>query len=196
MVAIADAVLLAKSTKSANVGGDMILMGGQTSQVGSALVSASAQVDPNVLEITVGGNIVLQSGVGGGTAARIQNEGDITIKIAGNAPYTYTDTVEGVKTIPKGGFIIIGNSSSGIFNGQNTPIEGNELPILISLTGGGSITRITDNGRGTSLMQSGVKPFDTSLLNYLIFAANEETQTTRVSAGIGGSDDANLPACN
>jgi hypothetical protein len=93
--------------------------------------------------------------------------------------------------------IIIGSGlSSGIFNGQNLELDGNDLPIRITFTDGGTINKISDPGRGSAYIQTGVKLFDTSLLNYLIFAANEETRTSRLRAGLTGGDDSNLPACN
>ena len=197
VVAFADSLLLAKTTKETDIGGGITLSGGETTRFGSAVVSAGVGIDPAVLNMVIGGNLVLQGGIGQNTAANIVNEGDITIQIGGKAPHTYTSTTLGTQATANGGLIIIGNGlSSGIFNGQNFELDGNDLPVRITFTNGGTINKIGDPGRGSAYIQTGVKLFDTSLLNYLIFAANEETRTSRLRAGLTGGDDSNLPACN
>jgi hypothetical protein len=194
--AVADALSLAISTKSIDVGEDVRLLGGGTTQSGSAVVSAGAGIDPNTLNIVAGGNVVLQGGLGINTVAKIVNEGDITMRIGGGSTYSYVHSVTGAE-IADPGLIMIGISSgSGIFNGQNLELSGTSLPIEINFSGGGGIHKISDPNRSAAYIQTGVKLFDTSLLNYLIFAANEETRTARVRAGLGAGDESNLPACN
>jgi hypothetical protein len=160
------------------------------------VVSAGAGIDPNTLNIVTGGNVVLQGGLGINTVAKIVNEGDITMRIGGGSTYSYVHTVTGAE-IADPGLIMIGISSgSGIFNGQNLELSGASLPIEINFAGGGGIHKISDPNRSAAYIQTGVRLFDTSLLNYLIFAANEETRTARVRAGLGAGDESNLPACN
>ena len=159
-------------------------------------MSAGAEIDPTEMRIITGGNLVLEGGTGVNTAAKIINAGDIVMRIGGNTPYTYTDSILGTQTTLGGGLIIIGGVGSGIFNGQNLELSGTDLPVQATFTGGGGLIRITDASRASAYIQTGVNQFDTSLLNYLIFAANEETRTSRVRAGLGGTDDSNLPSCN
>jgi hypothetical protein len=57
------------------------------------------------------------------------------------------------------------------------------------------VTRSIDAGRGDSIVQTGLSTFNTSLLSYIIFAANEETRAARIRKGLGEGDDLGAPAC-
>jgi len=195
-VAIANAISLGIQKNDTDIGSDLKLAGGQTSRTGSATVSAGAEIDPDTLTIVTGGNVILEGGQGVNTAAKIVNRGNITMRIGGSSTYSYTHSVTGAG-ITGPGLILLGISSgSGLFNGQNLELDGMALPIEITFTGGGGISRIADANRSAAYIQTGVYLFDTSLLNYLIFAANEETRTARVRAGLGAGDESDLPACN
>ena len=197
-LALTDAVILAKSSKSIDIGGDLVMKGGAVSRVASATLSAGAQIDPATLNITVGGNMVLQGGLGAGAEAKIVNEGEIVLRIGGTADYTYMHTVDGAKTVGPGLIFVGAGAGTGIFNGLNVQLNDNALPVDIAFTGigGGRVQLLSDPARAVAYIQTGVKGFDTSLLNYLIFAANEETKASRLRTGAGGSDDSNLPSCN
>ena len=196
---VADAVLLAYGSKNIDIGGSLILKGGTSTRLGSAVVSAGATLDPEQLVITTGGNVVLEAGTGPNTNAKIVNQGEIILNISGSKPYTYTNSVLGSQTILGGGLIIIGNdTTSGLFNGQDEKITGKSLPIKVNFGGSADFRYAFDNARSSAYIQSGVIPigFDSSLINYLIFAANEETKATRLRAGLGAGDDSSAPSCN
>ena len=175
------------------------MKGGRSTRLGSAVVSAGATLDPEQLIITTGGNVVLEAGTGSNTNAKIVNQGEIILNISGSKPYTYTNSLFGSQTILGGGLIIIGNdATSGLFNGQDEKITGKSLPIKVNFGGSADFRYVFDNARSSAYIQSGVIPigFDTSLINYLIFAANEETKATRLRAGLGAGDDSSAPSCN
>jgi len=194
----ADALIVATRSKTVSIGGNLVLNGGTTTRSGSGVVSATASIDPSQLTITTGGNVVLQAGTGTNADAHITNEGDIVMNINGNASFSYSNLGFGTTPTVGPGLIVIGNApASGLFDGTNGKLDGHSLPIQLKFGGGGSYQLATDSGRGTAYVQTGVLPgFDTSLINYIIFAANEETRTSRVRAGLGSGDDSSAPSCN
>ena len=52
-----------------------------------------------------------------------------------------------------------------------------------------------DGGRGASVVQTGRTTFNNALLAYIIFAANEETRSSRFRRVLGDSDDLGAPTC-
>ena len=78
-----------------------------------------------------------------------------------------------------------------------TGVQTCALPIFrAAFTGGGGYTILVDAGLPSAFIEaSSLRAFD-SLLGYIIFAANEETRAARIRAGLGASDDSNMPACN
>ncbi|MBI4292984.1 MAG: hypothetical protein HY661_16045, partial [Betaproteobacteria bacterium] len=195
--ASADAVIFAKESKSIDIGGDLTLLGGTTARLGSAVVAARAAVDPSVLDIKTGGNVVLIGGFGTNASASITNVGDIVMTVGGNLPVTYTNTELGLQTTPVGGLVIVGAPLvSGVFDSTNRFIGVEGSPVQAYFTGGGAYRLYLDAGRAEAYVQSGTLRNFESLQRYLIFAANEETKRSRVLRGLGAGDDANLPSCN
>jgi hypothetical protein len=183
-------------------GGSIILQGGTATWVagGKPNVQANAQIDPSNLELDVDGNLVLLGGIantpGALANARVSAGNLIDIKIHGNTgfDYDYTNPLLGQVSIP-GGLILVGGSGSGIFDSQNVELNGSAPPVTLTFTGGGQYNRIFDAGRGLGVIQTGVDTFDESLLNYIIFAANEETKAARIRLGVGAGADLGAPAC-
>jgi hypothetical protein len=68
--------------------------------------------------------------------------------------------------------------------------------IKANFVGGGSYTLLIDGGLSPAFITANTPRAFDSLLGYIIFAANEETRAGRIRAGLGASDDANMPACN
>jgi hypothetical protein len=186
----ADAVMLSTTSKQISIGGSMVMQGG-TSTLASQ-TSAIALIDPTDLDITVGGNLVLQSGIGPVSDARIINQGNIRLIVPGGAPYFYTMTGGG--TVAASGLVIIGGPNSGLFGANGKPIN---LGDEIKLNGGaGSYTRITDPGLvSTATIEANSPRSYEQLLNYIIFAANEETRSAAIR-GLFTTDDTDLPPCN
>lgn len=92
---------------------------------------------------------------------------------------------------------MIGGGGSGIFDAANVPLQGTGVPITINTLNGGVLTRAFDFGRDDAVIQTGRNVFDQSLLNYLIFAANEAGATRRIRSGSKEDDDAGGgAACN
>jgi len=197
-LASADALIVATNSKTVTIGGDLVLNGGTTTHTGSGVVSATASIDPSQLNITTGGNVVLQAGTGTNADAHITNEGGIVMNINGSGSYTYSNLGLGTTLTLGPGLIVIGSApGSGLFDGTNGKLDGHDLPIHLKFGGGGSYQLAADSGRGIAFVQTGVLPgFDTNLINYIIFAANEETRTSRVRAGLGSGDDSSAPSCN
>ena len=204
-LSVASAVLLAKDYKkiTTNGLGSLVIKGG-TAEVtsGNALkAQALAQLDPSELILDIAGNLVLQGGtgpLGSQTSARIDAGGNLLITTHGPAgmQYTYDDTQSGSRTLP-GGVVMIGGGGSGIFDTANVPLQGTGVPITINTLNGGVLTRAFDFGRDDAVIQTGRNVFDQSLLNYLIFAANEAGATRRIRRGSKEDDDAGGgAACN
>jgi hypothetical protein len=195
--ASADAVMFAKNSKSIDIGGDLTLLGGTTTRLGSAVVAARAAIDPSVLDIKTGGNVVLIGGFGTNASASITNVGDIVMTVGGNLPVTYTNTELGSQTTPLGGLVVVGAPLvSGVFDSTNRFIGVEASPVQVYFTGGGAYRLYLDAGRAEAYIQSGTLRNFESLQRYLIFAANEETKRSRVLRGLSAGDDANLPSCN
>jgi hypothetical protein len=160
---------------------------------------ALAQLDPSELILDIAGNLVLQGGIGPAgslTSARIDAGGNLLITTHGPAAmqYTYTDTQFASRTLP-GGVIMIGGGASGIFDAADVPLQGTGVPITINILNGGVLTRSFDFGRDDAVIQTGRNVFDQSLLNYLIFAANE-AGARRIRRGSKDDDDDAGAACN
>ena len=202
-IASATAAILASDFKRIVVDGDLILIGGSATAVGSAQPAAQAVIDPTAqLDIITGGNVILQAGmIAGGNAAasaQIRNAGFITLRIGGAGGAQYLYAPDNMLLGP--GLILIGAPpDTGLFSGSpfKQPVPGTAIPITVSFTQG-SIFKWAPLGAGIfadAAVLSGVNLFDSSLLNYIIFAANEETQASRIRRGIGTGDDLGAPAC-
>ncbi len=156
---------------------------------------AIADLDPSDLTIQTAGNFVLQGGsgpTGSLTSARLDAGNNVVVRVLGGpVNYTYTPSAGGSKTL-NGLAFMIGGTGSGFFDGVNnpvTPAPGNAIDINVP------VTRDTDIGFGDSVIQVGRPLFDSSLLGYVIFAANEETRASRIRKGLGEGDDLGAPAC-
>jgi hypothetical protein len=199
-IASSDAFMVAKNTKSIDIGGTLLLRGGKTALTGQS--TAVAKLDPSVLTISTGGDIILIGGEGPNSSASIVNNGDIQLVIGGNGYRTITysalkdlSTFETKTVTVPGGLIIIGGPGSGLFGARSTQIELGDQ-IKAAFTRGGGYTLSIDTGLPSAFIEANsLRAFD-SLLGYIIFAANEETRAARIRAGLGASDDSNMPACN
>ena len=180
----------------------MIIKGG-TANVSNALSVVSArnalalgQLDPSVLDMTVDGAVVLHSGVTTGpvgalASARIDAGDQIKITVNGAARnYTFNHSQNGSTTL-FGQFFMVGSASSGFYDTNNVPLTGSAFPIKVNVP----ITKSVDVGHGDSIVQTGLATFNSSLLSYIIFAANEETRASRFRRGLGDEDDLGAPAC-
>jgi hypothetical protein len=202
-LASADASIIATASKNLSFGGDMKLFGGTTNgglapaPGNSGVVSASATIDPTLLTITTGGNVIVKAGQGVGADANILNGADIQFFIGGNQTFSYTSTAlgGGTTTTLSPGLILIGGSGSGLFGAGNVPkILGDEIKATFG--GGGTFTQFNDPGLApATIVANSPRNFD-SLLSYIIFAANQETQAARIRSGQTSLDDSNLPSCN
>jgi hypothetical protein len=208
-LASASAIILGTNTKvmdirdpdgaTTNGGAHLVLVGGHAdvastlSSISAQNTSAFARIDPSTLVINVDGNVVLKGGISTGpvgslTSARIDAGGEIVINAGpGFVPFTYNGTA-GLQ-----GVVLIGGSGIGIFDSNFVPIPGAAIPITIN---GTSATFVSDLTLGASVIQTGLATFDSSLLSYIIYAANEETRAARIRRGLGDSGDLSAPACN
>jgi hypothetical protein len=200
-LAAADANVIATGSKSVSVGGDLILVGGTTNggqlplASNTATVSASATFDPvSVLTVNTGGNVILQAGKGFGADASIINGDDIQMTIGGSGNVSCAACSANLAGTP-GGLIMIGGAGSGLFGfGGVAKQLGDE--IKADFVGGGAFTQVLDPSLApATIIANSPRNFD-SLLSYIIFAANQETQAARIRAGQSTTDDSNLPSCN
>ena len=90
-----------------------------------------------------------------------------------------------------------------VLSGSGEPIAGATVSFLLpasgagaTFSGGGRLTTIIDGPMSSAFIQANSPRAFDGLLSYIIFAANEETRAGRIRAGLGTSDDANLPTCN
>jgi len=208
-LASASAIILGTNTKAMDIrdpdgaatngGAHLVLVGGHAdvaltlSSISAQNTSAFARIDPSTLAINVDGNVVLKGGtstgpIGSLTSARIDAGGKIVINAGPDfVPFTYNGTA-GLQ-----GVVLIGGSGIGIFDSNFVPIPGAAIPITIN---GTSATFVSDPALGASVIQTGLATFDSSLLSYIIYAANEETRAARIRRGFGDAGDISAPACN
>ncbi|MBL8490797.1 MAG: hypothetical protein JNM82_08465, partial [Rhodocyclaceae bacterium] len=176
----ASGILLIGNAKDIRVGGNMVIAGGSSSiflgsrNSGSAL----AVLDPEVpMTITTGGSLALIGGSakpGITSSASIFNAGPITLDVRGRGSFTDTYRATGVHPA---GLLLIGGSGSGRFDLNDDPVLANDYPVKYLLSGG-SYTVITSLRGGDAYIQSRAPiGIDSSLLGYIFFAINNETQT-------------------
>jgi hypothetical protein len=212
--AASSALLLVQNDKTITTrnGGSVVLVGGNANvsntdlSRGVPMTSSSArnalamaQMDPSKLTMTVDGILVLQGGITTGPAgalasARIDAGDEIKITVNGTKPYSYP----GSGTLGPASFYMIGGSDSGFFDSNNVDLAGSlaypqSFPITVTLAG--PFQRVFDSGLAAGVVQTGLSTFDDSLLSYVIFAANVETQVLRFRKGSSDSDDVGAPAC-
>ncbi len=213
-ISAASAVLLAgtRKTITTNGQGSVVLRGGTASASSSLTLTeaagaqALAELDPSLLTMDVAGNLILHAGRATGAAgpvasARIDagDEIRITVRAPSSMTYSFTDST-GASRVASGGVILVGDApGTGTFDAGLVPLDAGGVPggfpVTIALPGGGAYSKITDVGLADSVIQVGRNVFDQSLLNYVIFAANEETRTARIRRGIGSDEDLGAPAC-
>lgn len=184
-LATADAILLSTGTKTIIVDGDMNIIGGSTfagsqgvKPANAGQASAAAIVDPIRLTITTGGDLTLESGkVGTNNQANLQSSGEIVLNVRN--------------------LFLKGAPGSGLFTGSGQALSGPpyNLPIEVNLKGGQVVITQSSIYGSVATVKSDVTPVYDGLLNYIIYAANEETRAARIRAGLGAGDDSNLPSC-
>ena len=204
-LAATDALILGTSSKFIDIGGNLVLIGGTADSKNGGQTSAAAKIDPVNLTLNTGGYVKLIGGTGAGAPAAIVNSGDMEINIGGKFDYTYTDA-SGTHTVPNVGLLLVGGIGSGIFDRSNQPITlyydvSSQVLLLFPPinggAGGGLYFLQTDATKATAFVQSlSPRGFDDSLLSYIIFAANQETQAGRIRTGTSTLDDSSKPSCN
>jgi hypothetical protein len=201
----ASALLLVSGEKTitTNSGGSVVIRGGTTvfpatNAIAALNTQSVARLDPSKLTMIVDGVVVLEGGSSSNPAllplnsARIDAGDEIKVTVLG-APiaYEYDSLQSGGLGSISGQFFLIGGSGTGIYDANNVPLTGIVYPVTLNVP----VTYVTDGARGDSIVQTGVQTFDSSLLAYIIFAANEETRTARIRKGLGEGDDLGAPAC-
>ena len=89
---------------------------------------------------------------------------------------TFTDPYRGTGA-HKAGLLLIGSRGSGRFDLNDSPVAGADLPVKYTLHGG-AYTVITSLPGGDAFIQSRAAiGIDHSLLGYILFATNNETET-------------------
>ncbi|MHB8668620.1 MAG: hypothetical protein ACYC7B_14005, partial [Burkholderiales bacterium] len=151
--------------------------------------------------------VKLIGGSGPGAPAAIANTGDMAINIGGKFDYTYTDA-SGTHTVNDVGLLLVGASGSGLYDRNNQPIKlyydvSSQVLLLFPAInggpGGGSyfLQIEQDPTKATAFVQSfSPRGFDDSLMSYIIFATNEETQAGRINVSASNSNDSSKPSCN
>src|SRR5207248_1180434 len=91
-IASADAFIIANNSKLMDIGGTLLLQGGTTALNGQA--TAVAKIDPNVLTLRTGGDIILIGGHGPNSSASILNTGDIQLFVGGGGLRTVNYSVD------------------------------------------------------------------------------------------------------
>jgi hypothetical protein len=187
--------------------GSVLIKGGSTfNSSGSAAyrdnARARALLDPSQLMMDVAGALVVESGIGptgsfASASATISAGKEVRITVRGpTTSYTYLNSDGSTRSL-SGSFFLIGGSGSGFFDSENTPLGGEGAPkaFPITIDAPGGFVRSVDQRRSDSIIHTGLTTFNLSLLNYIIFAANDETQRARVRRGFSDSDDVGSPAC-
>jgi hypothetical protein len=193
--AVADVTLFGRTSVNASIGGSLVLKSGTSTRTGGS-ASAAALIDPVVpLTISTGGNLVVQAGVGAGSAAQILNQGDIVLSVGGaGSRYSYTRTTGGAPALLSG-LVLIGGAGSGLFGANRLAIvPGDEIKLTGSgyslLFDGGLASASINANSPRSLFALG------DLLNFLVYATNEQTLATRLKVGRSLLDDSDSPSCN
>ena len=204
-LAAADALILATTSKFIDIGGNLLLTGGTADSKNGGQTSAEAKIDPANLFINTGGYIKLIGGTGPGASAAIANSGDMEIRIGGKFDYTYTDA-SGTHTVKDVGLLLAGGYGSGLYDRHNQPITlyydvSSQVLLLFPAinggAGGGSYFLQPDATKASAFVQSfSPRGFDDSLMAYIIFATNEETQAGRINVSASNTNDSNKPSCN
>ena len=204
-LAAADALILGTSSKFIDIGGNIVMTGGTADSTNGGQTSAGAKIDPINLRINTGGYIKLIGGTGPGAPAAIANGGDMEIRIGGKFDYTYTDA-SGTHTVKDVGLLLAGGTGSGLYDRNNQPITlyydvSSQVLLLFPAinggAGGGSYFLQPDATKATAFVQSfSPRGFDDSLMAYIIFATNEETQAGRINVSASNANDSNKPSCN
>ena len=78
-----------------------------------------------------------------------------------------------------------------LFDKNNQRLPGNTSPIIIN-TG---VTFDPDDGLSGAVVQTGLSTFNSALLSYIIFAANEETRAARLLTKRIGEEEIGAPNC-
>ena len=127
------------------------------------------------------------------------------IRIGGKFDYTYTDA-SGTHTVKDVGLLLAGGTGSGLYDRHNQPITlyydvSSQVLLLFPAinggAGGGSYFLQPDATKATAFVQSfSPRGFDDSLMAYIIFATNEETQAGRINVSASNTNDSNKPSCN
>jgi hypothetical protein len=199
------AVILAENSKTISIGNDgaLVIRGGTANfpaidqfglpnTPGAANTQSLARLDPSKLTVTSSGPVVLQGGTSNHpdlvplNQARIDAGDEIRFTLTGPATtYSYLNNQTGQVETLSGSFFLVGGTGSGLFDANNLPVPGSALPITINVP----VAVGPDGLRGDSIVQTGLFTFNSSLLSYIIFAANEETRTARIKRGILLTDD-------
>jgi hypothetical protein len=159
---------------------------------------ASALFDPSTVQvINTGGSVMLVGGqvlgaISSATndaSAKIVNGGDIVFNISGATSVS----VPGTALVAPPGLVVVGGAGTGLFGAGSKPINlGDE--IKANFLGGGSYTILSNPGLAdAAVIANSPRSYD-QLLNYIIFAANEETRAAAIRGLM--TDDTDLPACN
>jgi hypothetical protein len=204
-LAAADALILATTSKFVDIGGNLVLTGGTANSTKGGQTSAEAKIDPATLTMNIGGYVELIGGIGAGAPAAIANSGDMAINIGGKFDYTYTDA-SGTHTVKDVGLLLVGGSGSGLYDRNNQPITlyydvSSQVLLLFPAinggAGGGTYFLQADPTKATAFVQSfSPRGFDDSLMSYIIFATNEETQAGRINVSVSNTNDPSKPTCN
>ena len=86
---------------------------------------------------------------------------------------------------------MIGGVGSGIFDKNFVPLTGLASPITFNV----AVVQTLDRGLGDAVIQTGRSVFDSSLLNYSIFAANEAAAARRLRRLSTDDDPGGAAAC-
>jgi hypothetical protein len=127
------------------------------------------------------------------------------IRIGGKFDYTYTDA-SGTHTVTDVGLLLVGGTGSGLYDRNNQPITlyydvSSQVLLLFPAinggVGGGTYFLQPDAAKATAFVQSfSPRGFDDSLMAYIIFATNEETQAGRINVSASNANDSSKPSCN
>ena len=203
--AATDALILVKNSKDVTTHGtgsggtgSVFIRGGKAVVTGDPRraqnTSASAGLDPADLTMNIAGNLVLQGGTGptgSVTSARIDAANEMRINVYGPPIlYTYTTSTGAANTL-FGKAFMIGGVGSGIFDKNFVPLTGLASPITFNV----AVVQTLDRGLGDAVIQTGRSVFDSSLLNYSIFAANEAAAARRLRRLSTDDDPGGAAAC-
>ena len=158
----ASALIMATNAKTLNIGGSLLMTGGDTTlSVPLSRVHAQAVIDPGTLTIKTGGDIVLTGDSGGSTEAGILGTDAFTFIIGGST-----------------GLRLVGGAGSGLFDATNARLDGSGFPITLIFTGGGTFKIIGDVTLGDAFVQSAAGLNLDQLANFSI-SSIDRTKTKR-----------------